>query len=99
MFLEKKHLVSNKICTFATYVYHVNYKETMSKYEIPFLTACIQAFAQRFSMSRQAAFQYLHKHKGLAFLIEFYDVEHLQSMEETIEDVLIICQKNGGTLA
>ena len=25
-------------------------------------------------MSRQAAFQYLHKHKGLAFLIEFYDV-------------------------
>jgi hypothetical protein len=23
----------------------------------------------------------------------------LQSMEETIEDVLIICQKNGGTLA
>ena len=32
-------------------------------------------------------------HKGLAFLIEFYDVEHLQSMGETIEDVLIICQK------
>ena len=73
--------------------------EFMSKYEIPFLTACIQAFANRFAMTRQAAFRYLHEHKGLAFLIEFYDVEHLQSIDETIDDVLIICQKNGGTLA
>ncbi len=71
----------------------------MSKYEIPFLTACIQAFGRRFSMTRQASFRYLHKYKGLSFLIEFYDVEHLQSMEETIDDLLIICQKNGGTLA
>ena len=44
----------------------------------------------------QAAFRYLHEHKGLAFLIEFYDVEHLQSMDETIDDLLVICQKNGG---
>ena len=73
--------------------------QDMSKYEIPFLTACIRAFGRRFSMTRQAAFRYLHEHKGLAFLIEFYDVEHLQSMDETIEDLLIICQKNGGTLA
>ena len=68
----------------------------MSKYEIPFLTACIRAFGRRFAMTRQAAFRYL---QGLAFLIEFYDVEHLQSMDETIDDLLIICQKNGGTLA
>jgi hypothetical protein len=71
----------------------------MNKYEIPFLTACIQAFGRRFNMTRQAAFRYLHKHKGLAFLIEFYDVEHLQSMDETIDDLLIVCQKNGGALA
>ncbi len=68
----------------------------MSKYEIPFLTAAVQAFGQRFAMTRQAAFNYLHRHQGLAFLIEFYDVEHLQSMDETIDDLLIICQKNGG---
>ena len=71
----------------------------MSKYEIPFLTACIQAFGRRFSMTRQAAFRYLHEHKGLAFLIEFYDVEHLQSMDETIDDLLVVCRKNGGALA
>ena len=48
----------------------------MSKYEIPFLTACIRTFARRFAMTRQAAFRYLQEHKGLAFLIEFYDVEN-----------------------
>ncbi|MGN0049755.1 MAG: hypothetical protein ACI37N_01010 [Prevotella sp.] len=26
-------------------------------------------------------------------------MEHLQSMDETIDDLLIVCQKNGGTLA
>ena len=71
----------------------------MSKYEIPFLTACIQAFSQRFAMTRQAAFRYLQEHKGLAFLLDFYDVEHLQSMDDTIDDLLVICRQNGGTLA
>ena len=71
----------------------------MSKYEIPFLTSAIQAFANRFSMTRQAAFRYLQQYKALAFLMEFYDVEHLQSMDDTIDDMLIVCRKNGGTLA
>ena len=71
----------------------------MSKYEIPFLSACIRAFGHRFAMKRQAAFRYLHKYKSIAFLIEFYDVEHLQSMDETIDDLIHICQKNGGALA
>ncbi len=71
----------------------------MSKYEIPFLTAAVHAFGERFAMTRQAAFSYLHEHKGLAFQIEFYDVEHLQSMDETIDDLIVYCQKNGGTLA
>lgn len=39
----------------------------MSKYEIPYFTACIQAFGRRFSMTRQSAFRYLHEHKGLAY--------------------------------
>ena len=70
----------------------------MDKYEIPFLTLCIRAFAERFELTRQEAFLYLQEYKGLEFLIEFYDVEHLQSIEETIDDLIIICQKNGGAL-
>ena len=71
----------------------------MSKYEIPFINLVVRTFAERFAMTRQAAYAYLRKYNGLAFLIDFYDVEHLQSMDETIDDLLIICQKNGGTLA
>ena len=71
----------------------------MSKYEIPYINLIIRTFAERFQMTRQAAYAYLQKHQGLAFLIEFYDVEHLQSMDETIDDLLIVCQKNGGVLA
>lgn len=44
----------------------------MSKYEIPFLTACIRAFGHRFSMTRQAAFRYLHEHKALEKTIKAY---------------------------
>lgn len=96
IFLERDLEISEKPPIFAT---SNSRFLAMSKYEIPFLTACIHAFGQRFALPRQAAFQYLHKYKGLAFLIEFYDVEHLQSMDETIDDLLIVCQKNGGTLA
>lgn len=35
----------------------------------------------------------------MEFLIEFYDVEHLQSMDETIDDLLVVCRQNGGALA
>lgn len=71
---------------------------TMSKFEIPFFTLCIQAFGERFGLTRQAAYRYLQAHKGLSFLIEFYDVEHLQSIDDTIDDLLLVCKKNGGTL-
>lgn len=71
----------------------------MSKYEIPFLNACIKAFGQRFALSREAAYAYLKKHAGVSFLIEFYDVEHLQSIEDTVDDLVLLCQQNGGHLA
>jgi hypothetical protein len=34
--------------------------DNMSKYEIPFLTAAVHAFGERYAMTRQAAFNYLH---------------------------------------
>ncbi len=71
----------------------------MSKYEIKFITSAVQAFARRFAITRQASFRYLQQHKALAFLVEFYDVLHLQSMDDTIDEMLIICRQNGGTLA
>ncbi|MCQ2239774.1 MAG: DUF3791 domain-containing protein [Bacteroidaceae bacterium] len=70
----------------------------MSKYEIPYINLIIRTFAERFQMSRQAAYAYLQKYNGLSFLIEFYDVEHLQDPEETVDDLIVKCQQQGGTL-
>lgn len=44
------------------------------------------------------AYFYLQKYAGLAFLIEYYDVEHLQSIDETLDDLVVMCRKNGGQL-
>lgn len=71
----------------------------MNKYEIPFINACIRAFGLRFSLSREKAYDYLQRYSGLSFLIEFYDVEHLQSIDDTVDDLVVICAKNGGQLA
>ena len=71
----------------------------MERYEIPFFNACIKAFGKRFSMSREKAYDYMKRYSGLAFLIEFYDVEHLQSIEDTVDDVILVCKNNGGSLS
>ncbi|MCD8151380.1 MAG: DUF3791 domain-containing protein [Clostridiales bacterium] len=41
---------------------------------------------------------YLRQYKGIDFLHEFYDVEHTLSFDDTMDDLSIICRKNGGTV-
>ena len=68
-------------------------------WKIEYFGLCVNAFARKFRLTPQLAHNYLQKYEGLKFLNEFYDVEHLQSMDDTIDDMLIICRQNGGTLA
>jgi len=35
----------------------------------------------------------------ISFLVEFYDVEHLQSIEDAVDDLIVCCQNNGGHLS
>ncbi len=70
-----------------------------NKYKIPYINACIRAFAKRFKLSVKAAFKYLFDHQGISFLDEFYEIEHLQSIEDAVDDLIVWCQNNGGTLA
>ena len=74
------------------------------KYKIPYINACVRAFAKRFHLSIKNAFLYLYRFKGMEFLdefyeAEFYEAEHLQSIDDAVDDLIIICQKNGGQLA
>ena len=68
------------------------------KYKIPYINACIRTFAKRFNLSIQASHEYLESYKGIDFLIEFYEVEHLQSLDDAVDDLIVCCQNNGGYL-
>ena len=69
------------------------------QYKIPYLNAVIRTFGYRFDLTVQQAFRYLHNFKGIRFLLEYYDVEHTLSIEDTVDDLIKVCQKNGGELA
>ncbi len=68
------------------------------KYKIPYINACIRAFAKHFSLSEKSAFNYLYHFKGVQFLDEFYVAEHLQSIDDAVDDLIVLCHNNGGQL-
>ncbi len=68
------------------------------KYKIPYINACIRAFAKRFNLPIKSAFRYLYTFKGIEFLDNYYEIEHLQSIEDAVDDLIILCQNNGGQL-
>lgn len=72
-------------------------KELSNKIE--YLLACIGAFASKFKISNQAAYNYLTKFNALDFLDRFYDIEHTQSIDDAIEDMIKISKRHGGQLA
>lgn len=59
---------------------------------------CIGAFARKHSMTNAEAYRFLSDFKGLDFIDTFYEVEHTQSIEDSVEDMLAVCQRNGGVL-
>lgn len=68
-------------------------------YKIEYLLACIGAFADRFKLTNKVAYSYLRHFKALDFLTRFYDIEHTQSIDDAVEDMIAISKRNGGQLA
>jgi len=74
----------------------------MTQYQnniLEYIICCVGAFAEHFSITNAQAYRYLSNYKALAFLLENYDVEHTQSIEDAVEDCARICQRHGGALA
>lgn len=63
-----------------------------------YIIYCISQFARHFNITLKQAYAYLKRHKGLDFLYECYEGEHLQSLDDAVEDLSVICQRNGGAL-
>jgi len=61
-----------------------------------YFISCIVDFAEKFDLTIKDAFLYLNKYKGIQYLLENYEIEHIFSKEDTLE--ALICKKNGGNL-
>lgn len=68
------------------------------KKKINFTVVCVSEFAKKNNISIQEAFKYLFKFQGISFIKENYDVEHTLDFETILEDLGILCRKNGGVL-
>lgn len=67
--------------------------------KIAYIIAIVNEFAARFSLNPQQAYKYLDRFKGIDFVDEFYNVEHTQSFDDVVDDLALLCRKNGGALA
>ena len=68
---------------------------------ITYMVYCINAFADRYRLTAKQAFAYLNRFKGMEFLDECYEAEHqlsLEELEDAVNDLSIICKRNGGGL-
>lgn len=65
---------------------------------VTYIIYCINAFAERYSLTAKQACAYLQRFKGLDFLDECYEAEHQLSLNDAVNDLTIICKRNGGRL-
>jgi len=65
---------------------------------VRYIVACVNEFANAKKLDKSVAFQYLYNNKGIQFLNEHYDIEHTLSFGEAIDDLTLICRRNGGKI-
>lgn len=71
---------------------------TETENRVTYYIYCVNHFAREFKLSNKDSFNYLYQYGGMSFLEEFYDAEHLLSLKDTIEDLIVVCKDNGGHL-
>ena len=65
---------------------------------IAYMIACIGEFARAANITTQESYRYLADYGGIDFLFEFYDTEHLLSLQDAVDDLKLITQKSGGLI-
>lgn len=66
------------------------------KRTIGYVIAVISEFAKAYNMTIREASNYLSRYKGVDFLTEHYEAEHLLSMDDSVQDLARVCYNNGG---
>ena len=68
----------------------------IDKNVIAYIVATISEFAKSHHLSVREASNYLIRFKGIDFLTEHYDAEHLLSFDDSVRDLTQVCLNNGG---
>lgn len=71
----------------------------LQKNMIDYFVICINEFANRYRLTAKEAFEYLYEFQGLKFLENFYDIQHTLSFDDTVDNLTVVCQNNGGKIA
>lgn len=66
--------------------------------QINYTVACVSEFAHEHNLTIKEAFCFLFEYKAIEFLKENYDIEHTLPLDDALNDMMIICKKNGGML-
>lgn len=70
--------------------------QAIDKNVIAYIIAAISEFAKAHHISVREANNYLIRFKGIDFLTEHYDAEHLLSFDDSVQDLTQVCLNNGG---
>ena len=70
-----------------------------NRYKLTYIICVIGEFAKKYRLSDKQAFNYLQRYKGLSFLDDCYSAEHTDSLNDAIDDLTMICNRNGGGLS
>lgn len=68
------------------------------KDKLSYIITCIAVFGEQFNLQPRQAYSYLKRFGGLSFLDECYAVEHTLSLHDAVDDLSVICKRNGGGL-
>ena len=66
---------------------------------INYTVMCIGAFSAHHSLHLKDGYCYLKQYGGISFLKDCYEAEHLLSIEDAVNDLTILCKRNGGNVA
>lgn len=66
--------------------------------QINYTVACVSEFARKHGLNAKEAFRFLFQYRAIEFLKENYDIEHTLSLDDALDDMLMICERNGGVL-
>lgn len=74
----------------------LNAPQKIDKRVIGYIVAVISEFAKAYDMTIPEASNYLNRYRGIEFLTEHYEAEHLLSIDDSVQDLAQVCFNNGG---